>query len=156
MKKFLKLSFITGLGTGYSPIMSGTVGTLIGVLLYVLLSRIVIVYYLLVLLIIYYGAIYSTWGEIFFKEKDSGKIVIDEIAGIMITMWGFKFYNNSYDLHLLIIGFLLFRIFDIVKPYPINELQKIKGGWGVMLDDIVAGVFANVLLNIYIWVKTVI
>jgi phosphatidylglycerophosphatase A len=107
------------------------------------------------LLILYYGAVFSTWGESYFKVKDSGKIVIDEIAGVMITMWGFQFNYTKYDIVLLVIGFILFRIFDIVKPYPINKLQDISGGWGVMLDDIAAGVVANVLMQMIVYFKIV-
>ena len=89
----------------------------------------------------------GTWAadraEKILGRKDSPSIVIDEIAGYLISMfmvpssWGF-----------VLAGFLIFRVFDIVKPWPLNRLQDVHGGPGVMLDDIGAGVYANVVLQI--------
>jgi len=90
----------------------------------------------------------SVWvsenGERFLGKKDDQRIVIDEIMGFLITMlWVPK------TLRFVIIGFCLFRFFDILKPFPIRRLEKgFKGGFGVVLDDVVAGVYANIVLRL--------
>jgi phosphatidylglycerophosphatase A len=90
----------------------------------------------------------SVWvsgnAEIFFRKRDDQRIVIDEIIGFLITMlWVPKF------IRFVIIGFFLFRFFDILKPFPIRRLEKVfKGGFGVVLDDVVAGVYANIVLRL--------
>ncbi len=150
----LKLIFITGFGTGYTPKGSGTVASLIGIIFFVLFSKYIVVYYLLLLFIIVGGIYFSSWGEIYFNEKDSGKIVIDEIAGMMISLAGFTFYKfEAVNIFLIVTAFILFRLFDIFKPFPINNVQKLKGGWGIMLDDIIAGIFSNILLHLILKVK---
>ncbi len=81
------------------------------------------------------------WG------KDSYKIVIDEVAGMCITLL-FIPVNWQYGLT----GWILFRFFDIVKPLYIRKMELLPGGWGVMMDDILAGLYANILLSLVIWV----
>ena len=81
------------------------------------------------------------WG------KDSYKIVIDEVAGMCITLL-FIPVNWQYGLT----GWILFRFFDIVKPLYIRKMELLPGGWGVMMDDILAGLYANILLSMVIWV----
>jgi phosphatidylglycerophosphatase A len=79
-------------------------------------------------------------------EKDSSVIVIDEIAGFLVTMFGLPFHWVT-----VFAGFLLFRLFDIAKPFPIRKIdQSLPGGWGVMLDDILAGVYANLGLRLLV------
>jgi phosphatidylglycerophosphatase A len=80
------------------------------------------------------------WG------KDSSRVVIDEVAGMWIAV---LFIPPS--LPLLIAGFILFRFFDIVKPLYIRRMENFKGGWGVMLDDVLAGVYANILLQVIVY-----
>ena len=85
----------------------------------------------------------------FFKRKDDGRIVIDEMMGFFITMlWVPK------TARFIVIGFFLFRFFDILKPFPIRRLEKkIKGGFGVVLDDVLAGIYANIVLRlIYLFI----
>ena len=80
-------------------------------------------------------------------EKDPGSVVIDEIAGMAVTLAGLPF---NFDTALM--GFIIFRILDILKPFPIRNLDKrISGGVGIVLDDVVAGIFANLLLRIVIY-----
>jgi phosphatidylglycerophosphatase A len=81
----------------------------------------------------------------FFKYdgKDPGYIVIDELAGICVTMAG-----HSISPVKTIIGFVLFRVFDITKPFPIKQAERLKGAYGIVADDVVAGVFANIILII--------
>lgn len=77
------------------------------------------------------------WG------KDDKKVVIDEVAGMLITMLFIPVTLTS-----LLVGLVLFRFFDIVKPLYIRKLEKVRGGLGVMLDDVVAGVYANIILQL--------
>ncbi len=144
MRRFIIL-FATWWGTGYSPIASGTVGTLAAIPLYLLLVRLSIPYYLLLLISL---TLFSCWvsgrAETIFNEKDSSKIVIDEVIGYLVTMTG-----ASLSLSSVILGFFLFRFFDIVKVPPANIIdRRMENGWGVVLDDVVAGVYACVILHL--------
>jgi len=144
MRRFVIL-FATWGGTGYSPIASGTVGTLAAIPLYLLLVRLPIPYYLLSLIPLF---LFSCWvsgqAETIFNEKDSGKIVIDEVVGYLITMTGASTSWSS-----VILGFFLFRFFDIVKVPPANIIdQRLKNGCGVVLDDVVAGMYACAMLHL--------
>lgn len=78
-----------------------------------------------------------------YDGEDPGFIVIDELAGICVTMAG-----HSITLMNTIIGFVLFRIFDITKPFPIKQAERLKGGYGIVADDVIAGIFANIILII--------
>jgi phosphatidylglycerophosphatase A len=138
-----------GAYAGRFPIAPGTAGTLVGVLLYLLMKGLSPGIYAVSCLLLF---VVGTWAagraEELLGRKDHSSIVIDEIAGYMVSMflvppaWGF-----------LIAGFLLFRFFDIVKPYPLNRLQDIRGGLGVMLDDIGAGIYTNVVLQLVAYLK---
>jgi phosphatidylglycerophosphatase A len=141
----LFLFIATGFGVGYSPIAPGTLGTLVAILVYYFLSEISPPLYEITLI----GFLFlSVWvsgnAETFFKKKDDQRIVIDEIIGFLITtLWVPK------TIRFVIIGFFLFRFFDILKPFPIRRLEKVfKGGFGVVLDDVVAGVYANIVLRL--------
>jgi phosphatidylglycerophosphatase A len=145
MKNFILL-LATGFGIGYSPIAPGTLGTLVAILIYYFLSNIRSPLYEITLV----GFLFlSVWvsgnAEIFFGKKDDQRIVIDEILGFLITMlWVPK------TIRFVIIGFFLFRFFDILKPFPIRRLERgFKGGFGVVLDDVVAGVYANIVLRLF-------
>lgn len=83
-----------------------------------------------------------------FKGKDPRYIVIDEFAGMFITMVGHRIEAVN-----LMAGFILFRFFDIVKPYPVRYVERYKKGYGIVADDVVAGIFANVCLYIFIFIK---
>jgi phosphatidylglycerophosphatase A len=143
--KRLVVIFATWWGTGYSPIASGTVGTLAAIPLYWLLARLQLPVYLLALLLL---TAFSCWvsdrAEVIFNEKDSGKIVIDEVVGYLVTMSGVSFSWKS-----AVLGFFLFRFFDIAKVPPANIIdRRLKNGCGVVLDDVVAGVYACVALHL--------
>ena len=133
-----------GAYAGRSPVAPGTAGTLAGVLLYLWMKGLSPGIYLVVCLFLF---VLGTWvagrAEKALGRTDHPSIVIDEIAGYMVSMfmvppaWGF-----------LVAGFFLFRIFDIVKPYPLRRFEEIRGGLGVMLDDIGAGVYTNIMLQV--------
>jgi phosphatidylglycerophosphatase A len=144
MNRFF-LILATGFGVGYSPVAPGTLGTLVAIPIYYFLSEIPSPLYEITLIgFIFLSVWISEKAEIFFVKKDDQRIVIDEIVGFLITMlWIPK------TTRFIIIGFILFRFFDILKPIPIRRLEKgLKGGYGVVLDDVAAGVYANIILHL--------
>jgi len=149
MKHFF-LFLATGFGVGYSPVAPGTLGTLVAIPIYYFLSNISPPTYEITLIGFFFFSVWiSESAEIFFGKKDDQRIVIDEIMGFLITMlWVPK------TPILMIIGFFLFRFFDILKPFPIRRLEKrLRGGYGVVLDDVMAGVYANIVLRlIYVFI----
>jgi len=144
MKHFI-LILATGFGVGYSPVAPGTLGTLIAIPVYYFLSNISSPIYEITLVGFFFLSVWiSENAEIFFGKKDDQRIVIDEIMGFLITMlW------VPQTAILMGVGFFLFRFFDIVKPFPIRRLEKkLKGGYGVVADDVMAGVYANIVLQV--------
>lgn len=142
MKKNLVQLLATGFGLGYLPLAPGTFGSLPGVLLFFLFRHHSLIFLVITILVSVLGVGIATRAENIFGEKDSGKIVIDEIAGQLIT---YLFVPFSWIY--LVIGFVLFRIFDIVKPFPARWAQdNLPGGLGVVADDLVAGLQAAILL----------
>ncbi len=138
------LLFASGFGVGYSPIAPGTAGTLVAIPIYFFLSFIPFPLYELTIITFFF---LSSWiserAEKEWGKRDHPRIVIDEIMGFFITMlWLPK------TMLFIILGFFLFRFFDIVKPPPIRLLERAKGGYGVVLDDVLAGVYANIVLQI--------
>jgi len=138
MSFFIKL-FATWGGSGYSPVASGTVGTLAAIPFYLLLARLPLPVYLLTLTAFFFLACWvSGRAELIFQQKDSGKIVIDEVVGYLVTMIAIPF-----DWRYIVVGFFLFRFFDIVKIQPARWFDRqLKNGYGVVLDDVAAGVYA--------------
>ena len=133
-----------GAGSGRIPKAPGTAGSVVGALLYLAVKDLGLSWYGGVLAAVILA---GTWAagaaDRFLGTKDSPSIVIDEIAGLLVTMTLVPFSWGG-----LLAGFALFRLFDILKPWPIMQLQRVPGGPGVMLDDIVAGVYANFVLRI--------
>ena len=144
MTRFLLL-LATGFGVGFSPIAPGTMGTLVAIPVYLLLSQIPFPLYELTLVTFFF---FSSWisenAEKHFGKKDDQRIVIDEVMGFLVTMlWVPK------TIFFVIFGFFLFRFFDILKPFPIRHLErKWKGGYGVVFDDVLAGIYANIVLQV--------
>ena len=143
MKPWLVKFIATAGYAGYFPFASGTLGSAVGWLLYLVLGQHTVLLASWIVVGCVVGVFVSTRAEKIFKEKDSHKIVIDEVVGFWIAVfllpltWGWA-----------LAGFLLFRIFDVWKPLGIRSLQAWPGGWGVMVDDVLAGLLANVLLQI--------
>lgn len=139
----------TGFGSGLSPVVPGTMGTLASVPFYLLLVQLPIVLYVSVVVITCLVGIkicQVTSDDM--QVHDHGSIVWDEFAGFWITMLVVPLFNLSpLDWKWLVTGFVLFRFFDMVKPWPIGWLDKrVHGGLGIMLDDIVAGVMSAIAL----------
>jgi phosphatidylglycerophosphatase A len=144
MKGFVLL-FATWGGTGYSPVASGTVGTLAAIPLYLVLAGLPLPLYLLTLFTFFF---FSCWvagrAEVLFAEKDSGKIVIDEVVGYLVTMTGV-----AVSWQAVVAGFFLFRFFDIVKIEPARSFDRhLKNGYGVVLDDVAAGIYSCLALHL--------
>ena len=149
MKRFI-LILATGFGVGYSPIAPGSLGTLVAIPVYYFLSNISSPIYEITLIGFFFLSVWiSENAEIFFGKKDDQRIVIDEIMGFLVTMlWVPK------TAILMVVGFFLFRFFDILKPFPIRHLEKrFKGGFGVVLDDVMAGVYGNIILQMILVIK---
>jgi len=131
---------------GYSPVAPGTVGTLGAVLLFYLISGFSNLEYVLFTIVF---IILSVWVSGVTRtnlgESDPGIIVIDEVCGYLITM-----LLIPPSIINIVVGFLLFRFFDISKPPPIRRLEAFSGGIGIVADDVLAGVYANILLQIFI------
>ena len=134
----------TGFGSGYFPLAPGTAGTVVGVCFFWCFSKFPPLLYLLTLLsFIFLSAWIAEGAEKFFQQKDARAIVIDEIAGFLVTMLWIPFTVINVG-----IGFLIFRILDILKPYPAGWIDRnLSGGWGIVLDDVAAGIYANLILQ---------
>lgn len=129
--------------TGYLPFIPGTFGSLVGVGLFILLKGQVVNCSIALLLLFVAGFLVSGRLEKLLKKKDPSCIVIDEACGMLIAL-----IFIPPDPKLVILGFIFFRILDTLKPYPASALQNIKGSFGVMSDDIVAGIYTNIILQL--------
>lgn len=132
-----------GFGSGLAKKAPGTCGTLAAVPIYLILIQAGDLFYSLIMLLV---SISGIWICGIAAKKlgvhDYGGIVWDEIAGYLITMWAIPFSWGA-----VIAGFVLFRLFDILKPWPIKTIDsKMSGGLGIMMDDVLAGIFAWVVL----------
>ena len=127
---------------GYLPLIPGTFGSAAALLLYIFLKPGLLAQYAFLALFLSLGFYFSGKAEKQFNIKDPKYIVIDEVAGMFLTL-----LFVPLDLRLLVIGFLLFRVLDTIKPYPADRLQNLNGSAGIMLDDIVAGLYANMILQ---------
>ena len=137
----------SGFGTGLIPKAPGTFASLATVPLVIGLSYLSPALQILSLAIFIAVAIgLSDISEKSLKRQDPPEIVIDEAAGILITC-----FLLPVTWVMLISGFLLFRFFDILKPYPIKKTEKISGGMGIVLDDLLAGVYAHLCLRLFLY-----
>ena len=140
--------FATAGYAGYFPIAPGTVGSAVGLVVYLLVwwTKSPIVEVALIAAIFAGGMWAATHAERFFGGIDPGPVVIDEVLGMLVTL---AFIPAGWPAALA--GFVIFRIFDVIKPYPANRLEKLHGGFGIMADDAMAGVYANLSLRFLMW-----
>jgi len=149
-KNFLHLLIATGFGSGYFPKAPGTAGAVLATLIWIGISLITtplclfIVTALLIVLFTFLGVwssgvMETQWG------KDPSKVVIDEMVGVWIPLLAVN-NENKYYLYYALAALLLFRLFDIFKPLGIRKMEAINGGWGIMLDDILAGIYSLFIL----------
>ena len=150
------IAFATALGAGFAPKAPGTAGSAVGVIIYLLMERSGgSAYYLHAIIFFFIVGIWASsrvehmWGH------DAQRIVIDEVVGQMIT-FGLAAGRYQLSAFYVALGFGLFRLFDIVKPFPIRHLERIKGGLGVISDDVGAGFYALATLTLirYVFVKS--
>ena len=129
--------------------MPGTFGSLVGVGVFLLLSPTAAGLIVAIVAVTFAGIWAGSRTEELAGRKDPGKIVVDEVAGQLIAVLPLAFLTQ-WSIAAVIVSFVLFRFFDIVKPYPANRFQEFEGGLGIMCDDLVAGVYAAVLVSIFI------
>ena len=139
----------TGFYAGNIPIAPGTIGTIEGLLFCFFLSGADLLYAAIFQVIFIVFAVWiANEAERILKKKDPGSIVIDEMAGIMVTLLGLPFNVVS-----VISGFFVFRFLDIIKPFPIRTIEnKLSGGAGIVMDDVAAGIIGNCLLRAVFYV----
>jgi len=148
MNKFSRFSvrfLASGFFSGHIPFAPGTMGTLVAIPLYLLLVNVLQGWlYAGAVVVLTLVAIWiSGLAEKIYARKDPPQVVIDEIAGFMLTMTAVP-PSAMY----IIMGFILFRLFDILKPQPAGWINdRMRGGSGIVLDDIVAGLYANIVLQ---------
>ena len=138
----------TGCFAGNIPFAPGTFGTLIGIPICFLLSAIDIQIAIICIIVFILAAIFIAHeAEKILKKKDPGAVVIDEIAGIVVALAGLPF--NTI---IVFAGFVIFRLLDIFKPFPIKYIEeKMSGGAGIVMDDVVAGIMTNAIMRIFIY-----
>jgi phosphatidylglycerophosphatase A len=130
---------------GHSPLTPGTFGSLAGLGIYFLVKNNLILYGFCIAFLFSLGIVFTTEAERIYKRKDARMIVIDEVSGMLLAL-----FLVPYSLQISIIGFLLFRFFDIIKPFPARRIEKISGAFGIMFDDIIAALYTNIILQILI------
>lgn len=163
LKDYFALAIAT-CGVGYLPLAPGTWGSLLAIGIYLLVrigitshptdtvpivgsSGFLAAEILVILVVTVLGIWAASRTERVLKIKDPGKVVVDEVAGQLIALLPLPLTRVGPWPVLVITAFLLFRFFDIVKPYPARKLESLKGGWGIMADDLVAGMYAAIIVG---------
>lgn len=149
IKDNMVIFLATGFYVGNIPKAPGTFGTIEGLLFCFFLSRTDLLYAIAFITIF---VVFSIWvadkAERILKVKDPGSIIIDELSGIMVTFIGIPFNIIS-----VISGFFIFRLLDIIKPFPIHLVEKrLQGGAGIVLDDVAAGILGNCILRAILFI----
>ena len=141
------LKYIATLGfIGYMPFAPGTFGSLFSFIIFILLKPTVSAHLVILLFAVPLGIVSSHFAEKLLHEKDSSHIVIDEFCGYLLSMLFIPFSITN-----ALAAFFLFRVFDILKPFPIRKMETVLvGGYGIMADDLMAAVYANVILQIWV------
>lgn len=142
----LALAVATVLGVGYAPFAPGTFGSAVGLLLWWLLPSSPVVQLAAIVLLFVAGSWSGSVAERHFKKTDPAPVVIDEVMGMLITL-----FMNPVGWRGALAAFVAFRLADVVKPYPANRLEALHGGVGVMADDGMAAVYANLALRLGLW-----
>ena len=139
------LALATALGVGYIPFAPGTFGSAAGLLLWAVLPSSPLIQAIAIVVVFVVGSWSGTLAERHFGRVDPGQVVIDEVLGMLVTL-----YLIPVGWRGALAGFFLFRIADIIKPFPANRLERLHGGVGVMADDAMAAVYANIALRLAI------
>jgi phosphatidylglycerophosphatase A len=150
--KHVPLFLATGFYVGKIPFAPGTLGALLGIPVWFMLTKFdLLISYVFLTLMIPIAIWVAHAASKQLKQKDPGCIVIDETVGMVVALTGFPFDWVNCSL-----GFVLFRVFDILKPFPIRWIdQKVGGGPGIVLDDVLAGFIANITLRFIIHLSVI-
>lgn len=169
-KDYLALAIAT-CGVGYLPLAPGTWGSLLALSYYLVLRLVVFgrfsnsndtldVHPIFVtgeLLMLGAVSALGVWAasrsERLLNLKDPGKVVIDEVAGQLIALLAVPLVIDDFWLAWFLLAFILFRFFDIIKPYPARRLESLRGGLGIMADDWIAGIYAALVLALMVWLR---
>ncbi|MFH1854725.1 MAG: phosphatidylglycerophosphatase A [Candidatus Omnitrophota bacterium] len=141
--KFLHKLIATVFYIGYIPFAPGTFSSIAAIILYCFIKNNPLAMGAAIISCLLLGFLSAGKAEDIFRSKDSRKIVIDEFTGMLVSLF-FLPVNAVYT----ILAFALFRILDIIKPAPAGSLEKLKGSAGIMLDDIVVGIYTNLMLRV--------
>ena len=133
----------TFLGVGFFPVAPGTAATAAGIVLAFILKGSLCLYWAATAILLILGIMVGTYLEGVLHQKDPGMVVIDEVVGVLIALGGLPM-----TWPVIIVGFFLFRAFDMFKIYPVNRLEAMPGGLGIMMDDVMAGLYTNIILQI--------
>lgn len=128
---------------GYLPFIPGTFASIVGLFLFYLVKDSIFLHILFILILLLFGFLLTARAEKIFNQNDAKYIVIDEVVGMLLSL-----LFIPYEITLLTISFLLFRILDVLKPYPADRLQNLKGSIGIMSDDIVAALYTNIIIQV--------
>jgi len=142
LRSLAALAIATAGGAGYAPFAPGTVGSAVGLLLWWALPQAVSVHVFVIVLLFVLGSWGGSVAEHHFQKTDPGEVVADEVMGMLITLLMIPVGWKG-----ALAGFLLFRLLDVVKPPPANWLERLPGGAGIMADDAMAAIYANLALR---------
>ncbi len=142
MDQFAKI-IATFFGIGYFPLAPGTAATAVGIAMVFALQGHSWAYAVVVVVLFAVGIPVCSRVEKILKQKDPGIVVLDEVIGVLVALAGLPM---TWPVAISV--FFLFRAFDMFKIYPINRLEARPGGWGVILDDVMAGIYTNIIMRI--------
>src|SRR5215831_321394 len=138
------IAIATAMGSGYSPVAPGTAGSAVGLALFWPLQWLPASAQVAAVVALFaVGVVASTRVARGLGLEDPGIVVVDEVVGMWISLLFLPFTPLT-----ALAGFVLFRIMDVVKPYPARQFESLPGGWGIMADDVMAGIYANLLLRV--------
>jgi len=146
----LALAIATAAGAGYAPFAAGTVGSLVGLILWLPLRGSSAAQAAAIVALFLLGVWSGSVAERHFDRADPSQVVVDEVVGMLITL-----FLNPVGWTGALVAFLMFRVADIVKPYPADRFEQLHGGLGVMADDAMAAVYANLVLRACLWLWSV-
>ena len=128
---------------GYLPLIPGTFGSFAGLILFYFIQDNPVHLVLGFIIVTVTGFFICGPAENLMQKKDPPCIVIDEVSGMLLSL-----LFIPYDLKLMILGFFIFRLLDTLKPFPVSRLERLRGGLGIMSDDLMAGLYTNIILQV--------
>ncbi|MFX0135525.1 MAG: phosphatidylglycerophosphatase A [Candidatus Hodarchaeota archaeon] len=156
-KNYFNIMIASGFGLGLAPIAPGTCGALLGIIIHILVAIYIVnikiqifalVFFLIIIIIA--NHLLTPWAVKYWKSDDPSHFVLDEIAGYLIVPILFFYHGELWKI--VLCGFLLFRIFDIIKLPGARQIdKKMKNSWGIILDDLVSGVYAVSVMYLLWW-----